>query len=188
MSDPTTPATPEEPTPAGDAAAAEAAPAAPAAPVAPQAPAAAEPATPAVAADPLHAAQTEVPAANPYVAPAAPAAPAANPYAAPAAPAAPAGAPGYATGTPVKQTLSLTSFIVGIASVIFVWIPVLGFLAAVAAVVLGFLAKKKEPAAPKWMWIVGLIAGFLAIFISLIIGLFWVIAFIAAVNNPYYYY
>src|SRR5690606_7840207 len=103
MSDPTTPATPEEPTSGADAA--------PETPVVPE-PAAAEPASPAVASDPLHAAQTDAPSANPYVAPGAPeapAAPAANPYAAPAA-------AGYAPAEPVKQTLSLVSFIIGIIS------------------------------------------------------------------------
>ena len=34
-----------------------------------------------------------------------------------------------------------------------------------------FMGKKKEPAAPKWMWLVGIIAGFVALAISLIIGL-----------------
>ena len=79
--------------------------------------------------------------------------------------AAPAPAPGPA------QTLSLISFIVGLASFVFSWVPVLGFLGAIAAIILGFMGKKKEPAAPKWMWLGGIIAGFVALAISLIIGL-----------------
>ncbi|WP_294178315.1 hypothetical protein [uncultured Schumannella sp.] len=77
-------------------------------------------------------------------------------------PAAPAPAPGPA------QTLSLISFIVGLASFLFALIPVLGFLGGLAAVILGFMGKKKELAAPKWMWLVGIIAGFVAIAINII--------------------
>jgi len=80
-------------------------------------------------------------------------------------PAAPAPAPGPA------QTRSLISFIVGLASFLFALIPVLGFLGGLAAVILGFMGKKKELAAPKWMWLVGIIAGFVAIAINIIVGL-----------------
>ena len=80
----------------------------------------------------------------------------------------PAGSP-YATGVAAPpQTLSLTSFIVGLASLVFCWVPGLGFLAGVAAVVIGFIARRKEPAAPKWMWLVGIISGFAAILLNLL--------------------
>jgi hypothetical protein len=80
----------------------------------------------------------------------------------------PAGYP-YSTGVATPpQTLSLTSFIVGLASLVFCWVPVLGFLGAVAAIVIGFIAKRKEPGAPKWMWLVGIISGFAAILLSLL--------------------
>jgi hypothetical protein len=117
-------------------------------------------------------ARRDVPGATPYGA-----APSAAPYG--SAPAgtqygsAPAGAPygtQYGTGVPgPRQTLSLTAFIVGLASLVFCWVPVLGFLGAVAAVIIGFIAKGREPQAPKWMWLVGIISGFAAILLSLLI-------------------
>lgn len=67
-----------------------------------------------------------------------------------------------------KQTLSLTSFITGLASVVFSWIPVLGFLAALAAIIIGFMGKSKEPGAPKWMWMVGIIAGFVGVLLGIV--------------------
>ena len=54
-------------------------------------------------------------------------------------------------------------------------LPFLGFLVGAGAVVLGFLGKAKEPAAPKWMWIVGLILGF----VGVLIGLIYLIVFLA---------
>ena len=91
--------------------------------------------------------------------------PPASPYVAPA------------PGAGPKQGLSLASFILGLVGLVFSWVPILGFLAAVAAVILGFIAKAKEKQAPKWMWIVGVIAGFVAVVISLIV----LIGFIALI-------
>jgi hypothetical protein len=90
-------------------------------------------------------------------------------------------------GAGPKQGLSLTSFILGLAGLVFSWVPILGFLASVAAVVIGFIAKAKEPAAPKWMWLVGIIAGFVAVVISLIV-LIGFIALIAIGNSVRYSY
>ena len=92
----------------------------------------------------------------------------------PAAPAAPAYAPAPAAGP--KQGLSLTSFILGLAALVFSWALGFGLLVAIAAVILGFLGKSKEPQAPRWMWLVGIITGFVAIFIALIVLIFWIIA------------
>ena len=90
--------------------------------------------------------------------------PPASPYVAPA------------PGAGPKQGLSLASFILGLVGLVFSWVPILGFLAAVAAVILGFIAKAKEKQAPKWMWIVGLIAGFVAIVIGLIVFIAAIVA------------
>lgn len=106
----------------------------------------------------------------------------------------PAGSP-YASqpvGTPgPKQGLSLTSFITGIAGlVIFSWIPILGFLVPLAAVIIGFIAKGKEPGAPRWMWLVGIITGFVGIVLGIIFMLAWLIPLLifgAALNDPSLY-
>ncbi len=101
--------------------------------------------------------------------------------------AAPYGAPtGYGAATQgPKQTLSLTSFIVGLASLVFCWVPVLGIVGAIAAVIIGFIAKGRETQAPRWMWLVGIITGFVAILLSLLIliPLLLLIAFGAAVSS-----
>ncbi|MEJ1229934.1 MAG: hypothetical protein WDM88_03720 [Galbitalea sp.] len=84
----------------------------------------------------------------------------------PVAPVPPA-APVYAPAGP-KQALSLTSFITGLAGVVFFWIPFLGFLAGLAGVIFGFIGRKREPAAPKWMSTVGIITGFVGILLNII--------------------
>ena len=43
------------------------------------------------------------------------------------------------------------------------WIP-----RRVAAIVIGFIARRKEPAAPKWMWLVGIVSGFAAALLSVL--------------------
>lgn len=78
-----------------------------------------------------------------------------------------------------KQSLSLTGFILGLVGFVFSWIPVLGFLAAVAAIIISLMAKGKEPGAPKWMWIVGLIGGIVGVLGSLVWTLTWLIPLIA---------
>lgn len=154
-------------------------------------------------------------AAPTYGAPTPPAPPAPGAYGAPAEPAAGAPAPGYgapaagygapaqpayggvyAPATPAKPTpvLSLISLIAGIVGVVgalgVFWIPVVGgimqlFIPA-AAVVLGFLGKKKEPAA-KGMWLTGIILGFVGIVFGLLMIVGWVIA-LATFNSFDYYY
>jgi hypothetical protein len=88
------------------------------------------------------------------------------PPAAPAAPAAPVYAPA-ATGA--KKALSLTSFILGLFSVVFFWTSWFALIVGIAAVVLGFIGRSREKDAPKWMALVGIIAGFVGIVLSAII-------------------
>ena len=115
-----------------------------------------------------------VPSETP-VNPPAPAAatPPATPYTAPA-------------GAAPKQGLSLTSFILGLAGLVFSWVPFFGFLVALAAVILGFIAKGKEPQAPKWMWIVGVVAGFVGILLGILFIVLFIVLpliFVASVGN-----
>lgn len=108
----------------------------------------------------------------------------------PADPTPPPAAPAYSAapvGVKPKQSLSLTGFILGIAGWVFSWVPVLGLLAGIAAIILSLLGRTREPGAPKWMWIVGLILGILATLggIIYIIAFFTLIAVGAASYNSY---
>jgi hypothetical protein len=95
----------------------------------------------------------------------------------PAAPAAPAYAPAAAGA---KRTLSLVSFILGLVSFVFGWSVIFGLAAGIVAIVLGVQGRTKEPAAPRWMWIVGIIAGALGAITSLI---FTILFFVVIANN-----
>ena len=125
MTDPTTPSTPEEPT-----AAAPAEPTVPATPVEPVVPVA-EPVAPA----PLRGSCRS--RSRPLRRPGA--------LRRPTRDAAPAAAPGYAPGAPVKQTLAIVSFILGILGVLLAFAYGFGLIPGIVAVILGFQSKKKEP-------------------------------------------
>jgi len=108
---------------------------------------------------------------------------------APAAPAygqAPPAAPAYASApakpAQVLSILSLVGGIVGIVGSFFYF----GLLFSIAAVVLGFIAKKKEPAS-KGMWLTGIILGFVGILIGVIFIIIAIIAFavLASYGNTY---
>ena len=77
--------------------------------------------------------------------------------------------------------ISLIAGIIGVAgSLAVVWIPIAGgilqlFIPA-AAVVLGFLGRKKEPAS-KGMWLTGIILGFVGIVAGLTSVIFWIVVF-----------
>ena len=107
----------------------------------------------------------------------------------PAAPAAPAyaAAPAYTPGTPVKQGLSLTGFILGIGSIIFLWVPVFGLLVGIAGLIISILARGREPQAPNWMKMLGLILSIVGLALSLIYFIFWIIVIVAAASTSYSY-
>ena len=92
-------------------------------------------------------------------------------------------APAYsatpAKPTPVFSLISLIAGIVGVIGFFVVFIPIVGgimqLIIPAAAVVLGFIGKRKEPAA-KGMWLTGIILGFVGIAIALLSLVFWGIA------------
>ncbi|MCU1474910.1 DUF4190 domain-containing protein [Amnibacterium sp.] len=75
--------------------------------------------------------------------------------------------------TPAKSPiLSILSLIFGILGVLLsLFLFGTGFLPGAAAVVLGFLGRRKEPQA-KGMWLTGIITGFVAIAIAIVV---WVV-------------
>lgn len=105
--------------------------------------------------------------------PAQPVQPPANPYAqAPGA-----YAPAAYTPAPAgpAQGLAITSMILGIAGLVLTLFS-FGFLPALAAVITGHMAQKRQPWA-KPFWLTGIITGYVGVGLGLIIGIFWVILF-----------
>ena len=145
MSDPNTPQDPS---------AAPQQPVPPQPPVPPQQPAA--PQQPPAYSAPQPPVPPQQPAAPQYGAPAAPQ------YGQPYAP--------VAQKTPILSILSLIGGIISIVGSFFYF----GGLFAIAAVVLGFLGRSKEPQA-KGFWLTGIILGFVAIVIEII----WIIVLVA---------
>jgi len=72
-----------------------------------------------------------------------------------------------------------------------VWIPIVGgimqLIIPAGAVVLGFIGRRKEPAA-KGMWLTGIILGFVGIAMALLSVIFWSIAFATFPNYVDYTY
>ncbi len=86
----------------------------------------------------------------------------------PATPYAPAGGPPV-TKSPVLSILSLVGGIVGVLfSLLFFG---LGIIFSIAAIVLGFLGRRREPGA-KGLWLTGLILGFAGIGVAVIVWIF----------------
>lgn len=129
---------------------------------------------------------------NPYTAPAGAAytAPVGDPYAVP--PVNPYAAP--AAGAPSKKTpvLSIISMVVGILGVLgagVAFIPIVGAFLQIwfptAAVVLGFLGKKREPQG-KGFWLTGIITGFVGL-AFLVLGIVFTILIFATDSGSYRY-
>ena len=72
-----------------------------------------------------------------------------------------------ASGNASTKTKGIVSLVLGIASVVLSFIPILGLLVGIAAVVLGFLSRKSEPAA-NTMALWGIILGFVGIALSVV--------------------
>lgn len=107
------------------------------------------------------------------------------PAAATPPPAAPA-APAYAPGAPVKQALSITGFVLGIGAIVFLWVPVFGFLVGIAGLIVSLLARSREPQAPNWMKILGLVLSIVGLALSIIYFIFWIIIIVSAASlNTY---
>jgi hypothetical protein len=111
---------------------------------------------PAPPAEPAHPAANQL-AAQPY------GQPVASPYYAPQG--------AYGTGQPVPpRSLSVASMVCGIAGVAMSFF-LIGFLPALAGVILGHIGRKKEPAG-KAFSLTGIITGYVGLALSLLIGLF----------------
>ena len=111
-------------------------------------------------------------------------------YGAPTPPAYGAPAAGSYTGAPgaKKQVMSIIAMIAGILGVLgsgIAFIPVagtiMGLLFPVAAVVLGFLGKKKEPLA-KGFWMTGIITGFIGVVLVIVFTII-LVALLAIVES-----
>lgn len=89
------------------------------------------------------------------------------------------GAPAYAPQPAgPAQGLSITSMVCGIAGLLFALFS-FGFLPALAAVITGHLAQKRQPYA-KPFWLSGLITGYLGILIGVITAIFWIVVILIA--------
>ena len=117
-------------------------------------------------------------------------------YGAPTPPAYGAPAAGSYTGAPgaKKQVMSIIAMIAGILGVLGAWIAlipfvgtIMGLLFPLAAVVLGFLGKKKEPLA-KGLWMTGIITGFVGILLVIVFTIAVVIFFATGIAATTYRY
>ncbi|MBF4635459.1 DUF4190 domain-containing protein [Agreia pratensis] len=173
MTDPNTPST--EGTPSVP-------PLPPTAPSTPPAPSYGAPSAP--SAPPAYTPPAAEPSTPSYGAPSYQQAPPANPYAQ-APNAAPYGQP-YSPVASAPKTLSLIGMIAGILGlVISLFSGGFGLIFSIGAVVLGFLGKKREPAA-KGFWLTALITGFVGIGVTLVWVIIWVLIFASAAATSSY--
>ncbi|MCU1438581.1 MAG: hypothetical protein JWP66_1668 [Naasia sp.] len=94
------------------------------------------------------------------------------------------GAPASETKSPILSIISLVAGIIGVVGFFVVFIPIVGSIMQLvipaAAVVLGFLGKKREPFAPKGLWLTGIILGFVGLAIAVISLIGWILLFATA--------
>ncbi|CAM5371250.1 DUF4190 domain-containing protein [Leifsonia shinshuensis] len=99
-------------------------------------------------------------------------------------------APGYAqpyAAAPATKSpiLSILSLVGGILGVILNFVYGIGFLFAVAAIVLGFIGRNKEPQA-RGFWLTGIILGFVGVAIAIVVWIA-VAIFLANFSSTYRY-
>ena len=88
----------------------------------------------------------------------------------------PAAAPAGAPAAGPKQTMSITGFVLGLVSVVFGWVTLIGVGAGIAGLIVSRKAKKTEPGAPSWMHTIGLIASIVGIVIGVISFFVFIVA------------
>jgi len=95
----------------------------------------------------------------------------------PPTPATPPAAGAYAPAPAgPKQTQSLVGFLLGIGSIVFSGLGIIGIGLGIAALIVTGKAKKSEPGAPSWMHTVGTITGIVGIILSIILGIVFLVA------------
>ena len=156
-------------------------------PVEPAPAVAAQPAVPAPVVAPVESAPT-APRPDPYSAPSAAVTPPPG-YSVPGTGPAPAygspayGSPGYAVAP--ANGLSIGAMVTGIVGVLASLVS-LGFLPALAAVIMGHIAQKRQPYA-KPFWLTGIITGYVGVGISLLTGLFFLFFVIVGIGSASYF-
>lgn len=86
--------------------------------------------------------------------------------------------------------MAIAALILGICSLVFCWVPILGFGCGIAATILGAIGKNKNPD-KRGMAIAGLVMGIIGVVLGVIITGCWGCALCEAATNPYsysYYY
>jgi hypothetical protein len=80
-----------------------------------------------------------------------------------------------------SPAFGITSMVTGIVALVLVWIPLINFALSTIAIIFGVLGLRKP--ASKGMAIAGLATGSVAMLITLIIGLFWLVVIIGSASE-----
>lgn len=86
----------------------------------------------------------------------------------------------YQAAPALPKGLSITSMVTGIVGVVFGWVWGIGFLPALAGVIFGHIAQRREPHG-KGFWLTGIITGYVGVGIALI----WVLIIAALFIVPF---